>query len=171
MRFLFFIILTLLNSEVCFGKRLILSPAEKVFLPLPLNKKVKIGDKSLVEIQPEQGQLSLLAKKEGQTLLISGRSHYEIFIFNVEKKHQALQLDKLLKKFWGLNWSLSSEHVFQITGQLNRIYDWAELAKASEQHNILYEFRALPVEGLKPPIQHYFKELFKAKGLPEIAME
>ena len=119
-------------------------------------------------IQIEQGWLSLLARKEGQTLLITGQKKYEILIFNKEQKFQALKLDQLLKNFWGLSWSLSSKKTFQITGQLNRLYDWAELAKISKTHNILYEFKALPGEELEKSIRHYFQNLFKNKTPPEI---
>ena len=135
---------------------------------MPSSQKVQIGNKSLVVIHPEQGLLSLLAKKEGQTLLIAGNKQYEIFIFSKEKKSQALKLDPLLKSFWGLNWSLSDKSVFQVTGRLNRLYDWVDLAKASQKYNIFYEFKALPGEDLKPQITHYIKTLFKEKTPPEI---
>ena len=165
---LLFLLALFFYSQISFCERLILSPAEKVLLPLPPNKKVRVGDKSLMAIQIEQGWLSLLARKEGQTLLTTGQTKYEIFIFNKEQKFQALQLDQLLKNFWGLSWSLADNKIFQITGQLNRLYDWIELAKTSQKHNILYEFKASPGEELEKPIRHYFQSLFKDKTPPEI---
>lgn len=168
MRFLCLIVL-FFYSQTSFCERLILSLAEKTFIPLPSDQKVRIGDKSLVAIHQEQGLLSLLGKKEGRTLLIAGKKQYELFVFNKEKKSQALKLDTLLKSFWGLDWSFSNKNIFQITGRLNRLYDWVNLAKVSQKNNILYEFKALPGEGLKPQIAHYFKIFFKDKISPEIA--
>lgn len=143
-----------------FCDKLILSLAEKVFLPLPDNSKVHIGDKSLVTLQAEQGQLSLLTRKKGYTLLVAGNTKYEIFIFDKEKKLQALKLNQLLKNFWGLSWSVSGNNSFQVTGKLNRLHDWADLAGISKTYNIPYEFKALPGEGLEQLILHYFKNLF-----------
>ena len=158
----------LFYSPTGFCERLILSLTEKIFLPLPSNLQVKIGDKNLVQIHQEEGQLSLSAKKEGQTSLMTGGKHYELFIFSKEKKIQALHLDKMLKNFWGLSWSVSDKNIFQITGILNRLYDWVELSKVSRELNILYEFKAIPGEGLKPRVHHYFKSLFKDRIPPEI---
>ena len=154
------------SGAVC--ERLILSLAEKTFLPLPHNREVRVGDKSLIWIHQEGEQLSLLAKKEGQTFLLAGGKHYEIFIFNKEKKLQALQLNKVLKHFLGLEWSLSDKNIFQVTGTLNRLYDWIEISKVSKKFNIFYKFKALPGEGLKSQISYYFKSLFKDKPPPEI---
>lgn len=168
MKFLSLTVL-LFYSHNSFCERLFLSLAEKAFLPLPHNQKVHIGNHSLVAIQKEKGQLSLLAKKKGHTLLITGNKQYEIFIFDKNKKLQALKLNQLLKNCWGLNWSLSDNNTFRVTGTLNRIHDWVDLFKLSKQHNIIYEFKALAGEGLKKPIQYYFKSLFKNKTPPEIA--
>ncbi len=168
MSFVYLISLMLyISSGYC--ERLILSPAEKSFIPLPYNQQVRVGDKSLITFQQEQGSLSLMAKKEGKTLLIAGKKRYEIFILNKKKKFQALTLDKLLKSFWGLDWSLSDQNIFQITGILNRLYDWVRLAETAQKLNILYEFKALPGENLKTKITHYFKILFKNKVSPEVA--
>ena len=167
MKVLFFIVF-FFYSQSSFSERLILSLAEKIFLPLPLNQKIHIGNKNLVAIHKEQNLFSLMARKEGQTLLISGNKKYEIFIFNKEKKSQALKLDRLLKSFWGLKWSVSDQQIFQVTGNLNRLSDWVELAKISQQHNIPYQFKALPSEGLEKQIQYYFKQLFKKQAPPEI---
>ena len=150
------------------SERLILSLGEKILLPMPSSQKVRVGDKSLLSIQSEQELLSLRGKKEGRTFLIAGQKHYEIFIFKREKKLQALKLDQVLKTCWGLDWSLSTDNNLQVTGRLNRLYDWVKLSKISQTHNILYEFKALPGEGLKEPLHHYFKSRFKHQTAPEI---
>lgn len=166
MKFLCF----LLFSFYCFpslSERLILSLAEKALLPLP-SHQIRVGNKSLLAIQTEQGKLSLLARKEGQTLLSIGNIQYEIFIFNKEKKLKALMLNQLLKKFWGLDWSISEENTFQITGTLHRLSDWLELAKNAKDFKISYQFKALPGEGLEKTIQYYFKQIFNNKTPIEI---
>ena len=149
-----------MGAEPVFGEKLILSLAEKAFLPLSPHRRIHIGDKSLVAIREEQGQLSLLARKEGKTLMTDGNKQYQIFIFNKEKKAQALKLNKLLKSFWGLDWSLSDKGDFEITGKLHRLYDWVDLAKLSQKENIPYQFKAVAGEGLKKPIRYYFKHRF-----------
>lgn len=164
-----FIIILLFFHSAGLSEKLILAPGEKILLPLPPDQKIRIGNKSLIAFQKKGGQLSLLARKEGQSLLIAGNKHYEVFIFNKETKQKALILDKLLKNFWGLDWSLSEKNIFQIHGQLNRLHDWIDLAEISKAHNIFYEFKALPGENLKKPIRHYFNQLFKNKATPEIA--
>ena len=155
-------------SQFAFCERLILSLAEQILLPLPPSYQIHIGNKELVMIQKKEKHFSLLARKEGHTRLIADNKQYEIFIFKKEKKEQALLLDLIIKKFWGLKWSLSDNNLFQITGKLNRLYDWVELAKIAKSHNIFYEFKAIPGEDLKPQIHNYFKNLFKNKHPLEI---
>ncbi len=158
-----------LCAHTSFSERLLLSPAEKIYLPLPANHKVHIGDKSLVSVQMEGGRLSLLARKEGKTLIVAGSKRYEMLIFNKGKKLQAKKLQKILEGFWGLRWSVSDSGAFQVTGRLNRLYDWAVLAQASQAFNIPYEFKALPGEGLKEPIEHFFKSRIQNRPPPAIA--
>ena len=124
-----------------------------------------------MSIQIDPVGLSLLARKTGQTLLIAGNKQYEVFILQKEKKRQALMLDQIVKDFWGLDWSLSAQMIFQVTGTLNRLSDWIDLAKASHAYNIHYEFKARPGEGLEKTIQHYFNQLFKNQSPPEIVWQ
>lgn len=155
-------------SPVIFCEKLILSIGEKTLLPLPADNVVRIGDKSLVSIDKEQDFFSVLAKKEGQTYLITGNTQHDLFVFSKTKKDQALKLDALLKTFWDLHWSLSEENIFQISGTLNRFYDWMELSQLSERYNISYHFKAFPGEGLKPLIQFYMKSHFQDRISPDI---
>ena len=129
---------------------------------------VQIGNKSLVSIHRNQKFFSLLAKKEGHTSLITDNKQYDLFVFDRDKKDQALKLDALLKTFWGLHWSLSKEGVFQINGMLNRLYDWLELSQLAERYNIFYHFKALPGEGLKPLIRFYMRSRFRKRISPDI---
>ena len=145
-----------------------MSIGEKAWLPLPSDNRVQIGDKSLVSLNRFEDSLSLLAKKKGRTSLLMEKKHYDLFIFSKDKKTQALKLEALLSGFWGLSWSVSKEGVFQIKGVLNRLYDWLELSQLAERDNILYHFKALPGENLKPLIQEYMEKLFQNKASPEI---
>ncbi len=154
-------------SPILLAEKIILSPGELAFIPRPTDQKIRIGDKSLLSFRAEQGQISLLARKRGQSLLVAGNKKYEIFVLEKEKKQKAIKLDQLLNKMWGLSWSLSSQSIFQITGRLNRLHDYVDLAELSQSLNILYEFKALPGEGLKPSIKQYFKKIFKNQILPE----
>ena len=170
MKVLFFLILCC-YSPFNWAERLILSLGEKTWLPLPADPKIRIGDKSLLSIQIDPMGLFLLARKTGQTLLISGNKQYEVFILQKEKKRQALMLDQNVKDFWGLDWSLSAQMIFQVTGTLNRLSDWIDLAKVSKAYNIHYEFKARPGEGLEKTIQYYFNQLFKNQNPPEIVWQ
>ena len=162
---------------ICWGQgwgegfnRLILSPGERIQLPLPPDLKVRVGDKSLLSIKIEEGELLLLARKTGQSLLVAGAKSYQVVILSPQQKAKALILEELFKNTWGLEWSVTKDQKLTITGKLYRLWDWLELSKQAKAHNIQYEFKALPTEGLKPVIQYYFKQLFKNKGLipPEI---
>ena len=157
MRFLFLIFYT----SFSLGEILILSPGEKVRIPLPKDQTVRLGDKSLLNFQINNNQISLLAKKTGQTLMTTGNNIYEIFIFNTDKKTKALHLKQALSQLWGLNWSLSKDNKFEITGHLYRFSDWLELQKASSQYNIPYQFKALMDEELKKISAYYFKTALK----------
>ena len=151
----------LLYSSLSFGQTLILSPGETVRIPLPLNQKVRIGDKSLMRIQKENNRITLSAKKTGHTLLTTQNQSYKIFIFDKAHKAKALHLDSLLTSLWGLNWSLSKDNLFEITGQLYRFSDWLEIMKISRKHNIPYQFKAQMDEELKKISSYYFKAVLK----------
>ncbi|MDE0092086.1 MAG: hypothetical protein OXN83_02230 [Oligoflexia bacterium] len=127
-------------SSFTFGESLILSPGEKAWIPLPIDQKVRLGDKSLLSLQKENNQISLLARKKGHTLLTAGKTQYEIFIFDKDNKIKAFHLDQLLKKLWGLRWSLSTDNIFEIKGQLYRFSDWLEIMKTFKKYNIPYQF-------------------------------
>ena len=153
MRFLFFIF----YISFSFGQTLILSPGEKARIPLPLDQKIRLGDKSLLVLQKENNQISLLARKTGHTLLITGVGQYEIFIFDKDNKTKALHLERILKKLWGLSWSFSKDNVFEIKGQLYRFSDWLEIMKECKKYNISYQFIARMDEELKKISSYYFK--------------
>ena len=157
MRFLFFIFYT----SFSFGQVLILSPGEKAWIPFPQDQKVRLGDKSLLIIQKEAKNISLLARKKGHSLLTAGKTQYRIFIFEKRNKEKALQFNALLKKLWGLNWSLSKENIFEITGQLYRFSDWLEIMKTCKKYNIPYLFKAQMDEELKKISSYYFKTSLK----------
>ena len=157
MKFLFFIFC----AGFSFGKTLILSPGEKVWIPFPNDQKVRLGDKNLLILQKEDSRVSLLAKKTGHTLLTADKAQYQIFIFEKSNKEKALRLDKLLKKLWGLNWSLTKDNIFEITGQLYRFSDWLEIMKTCKRHNIPYQFKAQLDEELKKISSYYFKTALK----------
>ena len=160
MKFLF-LLTCFFYSQISSGKKLILSLGEKTWIESPFDQQVRIGDKSLIALKSEGALLSLTARKTGRTLMVAGEAQYEIFIFNKEQKNQAIQLDELLQKLWGLSWSLSKEKNFQISGRLYRFYDWLELVNISRRNNIPYEFKATTDEELKKTISHYFKKTFK----------
>ena len=123
-----------------------------------------------MKIQEEDGgMISLLALKTGQSRMVYGQSLYEILVLPESEKLKALLLDQSLKKMWGLDWSLSPEGRLIVNGTLNRLYDWIQLSKIAKQQHIIYEFRALPGEGLKPGIQSYFETVFEGLSPPEIA--
>ena len=157
MRWLFLIFYT----SFSLGEALILSPGEKTRIPLPKDQTVRLGDKSLLSFQIDNNQISLLAKKTGQTLVTAGNNIYKIFIFNTAKKTKALRLRQILSQLWGLNWSLSKNNEFEITGRLYRFSDWLELQTTSSQYNIPYQFKAQMDEELKKISSYYFKTALK----------
>ena len=156
-RLLFFIF----YASFSFGQTLILSPGEKTWIPLPLDQKVRVGDKSLLLLQKEKNQISVFAKKQGRTLLTTQNKSYEVFIFDRDNKTKALRLDNLLKQLWGLRWSLSKDNVFEIKGRLYRFSDWLEIMKESKKYNIPYQFQAQMDEELKKISSYYFKTALK----------
>ncbi|MCY4321570.1 MAG: hypothetical protein OXC37_04100 [Bdellovibrionaceae bacterium] len=157
MRFLFLIFYTSLSL----AQTLILSPGDKVNIPLPIDQTIRLGDKSLLILQKENQQISLIAKKEGHTLLRTQNKLYKIFIFNKENKIKALYLDKSLKKLWGLNWTLSKDNIFEVKGQLYRFSDWLEIRKECSKYNIPYYFKAQMDEEIKKISSYYFKTVLK----------
>ena len=154
---------------------LILSPGERVFLSRPANQVLRVGDKSLIEIKLVEGKFSLFARKKGQTLLISGDKRYQLFIMDPHLKTKAFHLDRLLKQFKGLSWSLLSvsdmdkkqsrlkeaSQKFIIEGELYRFSDWLSLKKASEKYNFEYEFKASMDQELKKISIYFFKNHLK----------
>ena len=152
------------------AEKLILSIGESALLPLPANKTIRTGDKSLVTVQEQEdaGRFLLFAKKEGQTLLFAGQKQYELFIFPPETKIKALAWDQLIKKSWGLKWSLDKEGGFMVTGRLNRLHDWLDMAELSQQYGINYQFKASLENGLRKSARQYFKNLFKHSPPPDI---
>ena len=160
MRFLFKALFLFYSSGIG-AETLILSAGEKTFIPAPGDQKVRIGDKSLLQLQQQGEQLSLLARKRGQTLLITGPKKYQVFIFEAKTKIKALYLDRLLKNLWGLNWSFSENNIFQISGELYRFSDWLDLVQAFKKQNIQYEFKAQMDEELKKISSYYLKQNLK----------
>ena len=157
MKFLFFIF----YAGFSFGQSLILSPGEKAWIPLPIDQTVRVGDKNLLILQKENSRISLLAKKQGHTLLTTQSKFYEVFIFDKDNKTKALHLENLLKKLWGLSWSLSKDNVFEIKGRLYRFSDWLEIMRESKKYNIPYHFKAKMDEELKKISSYYFKTVLK----------
>ena len=153
----------LLYSSLSFGQTLILSPGEKAWIPFPGDQKVRVEDKSLFILKKENNQISLIAKKTGQSSLATQNKYYKIFIFDKETKTKALHLDDLLKQLWGLKWSLSKDNVFEITGELYRFSDWLEIMKASKKYNIPFYFKAQMDEELKNISSFYFKKVLQLK--------
>lgn len=155
-----------LSSPVSFsGKNdriLILSPGETTRLPLPDNYRVYVGQKSLLFLHSEKGFLVISGKKEGQTFLRLKNKTYPVLIVKKELKKHILQVNQLLKNFWGLDWSLDQNQI-KITGQLNRLYDWVKLSEKARQYNIPYLFYASLGEGLKEPAENFFKHLFHSQ--------
>lgn len=167
MKYLLFSLFLTYATATLPEERLILSLGEQVLLPLPSNQIIRIWNKNLVALQKKGGGFSLLARKTGWTQLSVGKKTYKILIFSKEQKQKALKLNQILKNAWGLNWSLSKTGDLQVIGILNRLSDWLDIVRVSKTHNIPYQFKALPGEGLKPSIQHYFKILFKNQQAPE----
>ena len=141
---------------------LILSPGETTRLPLPNSHRVYVGQKNLLFLHSEKGFLVISGKKEGQTFLRMQNKIYPILIVKKELKQHILQVNQLLKNFWGLDWSLDQNQI-KITGQLNRLYDWVKLSEKARQHNIPYLFYASLGEGLKGPAENFFKHLFHSQ--------
>lgn len=141
---------------------LILTPGETARLPLPTSYRVYVGQKDLLFLHSEKGSLVITGKNEGQTFLRMKNKVYPILIVKKELKQSILLVDQLLKKFWGLEWSLDQNQI-KITGRLNRLYDWIKLAEIAKQNNIPYLFYATPGEGLKEPAEHFFKTLFDSQ--------
>lgn len=154
----------LFYAYLSFGQTLILSPGEKAWIPWPADQKVRLGDKSLLILKKEKSQISLLAKKPGQTLLTTQDQYYEIFIFDKDNKTKVLQLDSLLKQLWGLRWSLSTDNIFQITGRLYRFSDWLNIMKIAKQYNIPFHFKAKMDEELKSISSYYFNKVLNLKA-------
>lgn len=149
------------------NRTLILTPGEKIHLPLPANHRVHVGQKDLLFLHSEGRSLIVSGKKEGQTFLRLKNKIYPVFIVKKELKQHILLVDQILKTFWGLNWSLDQYHI-KITGQLNSLYDWIKLAEKARQNNIPYSFHATLGEGLKEPAERFFKNLFNSQNQNEI---
>ncbi len=153
---------------ICFSEITLISLGEKRKLPLSPDRVVHIGNKKLLSLSTYGNDLHLLGKKEGQTFLTLGSKNYKIIVLKENTKKHLLLLDKIIKKTWGLNWTLSKENMIQITGQLNRMYDWVQIAKLSKAYNIKYEFTAQLGESLEPVVLAFFKSLLKDHIIPEI---
>ncbi|MGI9549286.1 MAG: hypothetical protein ACR2M7_04865 [Bdellovibrionales bacterium] len=150
------------------GENLILSVGEKRILNLQTQRVIHIGQKDLVSLSSVDENLHLLGKKEGQTFLTIGSKTYKVFVLKEKTKQDLLLLDSIIQKTWGLHWTLSKDHVPQITGQLHRIYDWVEISKQAQRYNIHYEFKAQLGEDLQPTLEVFFKNYFKNKLVPDI---
>lgn len=142
-------------------KTLILSPGERFFLDRPANQTLRIGDKSLIAAEPIAGKLSLLARKKGQTRLISGARSYRLYILDQDLKTKAVHLEGLFKEFKGLSWSLSPDQKFEIKGELHRFADWLSIKQAFEKFRFEYEFKARMDEELKKISSYYLKQQIK----------
>ncbi len=167
MKFLF-ASLSLFYSFTCYSEIILLSLGEKRTLTLSSDKVIHVGHKEFLSISTYNNQLHLLGKKEGQTFLILGSKNHKIIVLKEKIKKHLLLLDQKVKQTWGLSWMISKKNIIQITGQLNRMYDWVQIAKLAKNHNIKYEFIAQPGEDLEPVIVAYFKSLFKNHTSPEI---
>ena len=175
MKLYIFFFIFLVFSAKSLEKTLILSPGERVFLDRPSNQTLTIGDKSLVAIKPMGEKISLLARKRGQTRLLSGSQSYQLYILDPDLKIKASHLDSLLKKMKGLNWTvkkldsptaeasnkLNSQAKFIIGGELYRFSDWLSLKKAFEKHSIKYEFKPSMDKELKKISSYYFNKQLK----------
>ena len=151
-----------------FSEILLLSPGEKTRMRLPPDKVARIGNKKILSLFSQGDRLIILGKQMGGTRLSLGSKSYRVFVLSPNQKRKVLLADRLLKNFWGLGWSLSGEGQLLITGTLNRLFDWARLAEAAKAHNISYEFRAQPGEGLRPAIREFFEGAFGGHPAPEI---
>ena len=178
MRLCIFFFIFLVFSAKSVEKTLILSPGERVFLDRPTNQTLTIGDKSLAVFEPMGEKISLLARKRGQTRLLSGSQSYQLYILDPNLKIKASHLDLLLKKMKGLSWTLNlnkkidsptaedsnklnSRAKFIISGELYRFSDWLSLKKAFEKHSIKYEFKPSMDKEIKKISSYYFNKQLK----------
>ena len=148
------------------GRTLLLTPGERMSLPLPDNHRVYVGQKDLLFFQAEGSRLILSGKREGETFLRLKNKIYPVLVVKKELKRHILLVDRLLKGFWGLEWSLHQGRI-QITGRMNRLYDWIELAELARMSGISYRWTASPGEGLRESAKRFFTDLFQERaGLP-----
>ena len=134
------------------------------------NRILRIGDKSLVSMQAMGRGISLMARKRGTTRLVSSDKSYRIYVLDADLKRQALALNKLLKGFKGLSWTLRFDEnrdsesqnkkppLFIIQGELYRFSDWLSLKKTFEKQAFKYEFQASMDQEMKRITHYYLKE-------------
>ena len=151
-----------------FAEILLLSPGEKILLPLPPDKVAHVSGKKILSLSPQGPWLSVLGKRKGAARLVLGSKSYEAHVLSPEQKRKVQRAAGLLKNFWGLGWSLSPEGKLLVTGTLNRLFDWVKLAEAARAYNISYEFQAQLGEGLRPAVEKFFAGAFKGRPAPEI---
>ena len=148
------------------GQILLLTPGERMSLPLPNTHRVYVGQKNLLFFQAEGSHLILSGKREGETFLRLKNKIHPVLVVKKELKRHILLVDRLLKGFWGLEWSLHQGRI-HITGRMNRLYDWTKLAELARANGISYRWTASPGEGLRESAKRFFKDLFQERaGLP-----
>ena len=159
--FLFFLL-----SISAFSEDLFFYLGEKKQLPLPEDSVAHFGDQRILSVREQRGRLILRGKARGHTWLTLGSKSYRIFILSRSDKQKALLVSELLRKMWGLQWTLGSE--MEVHGTLNSLEDWITLSELSKSHSISYSFKAQPGEDLKPDVIDFFKELFNDQKPAEI---
>ena len=159
-------LLTFLLSVSALGEDLIFYLGEKKQLPLPQDSVAHFGDQRILSVRVQGGRLILRGKARGRTWFTLGSKSYRIFILSKSGKQKALLMNELLKKMWGLKWTLSDE--MEVYGTLNSMEDWIALSALSSSQDISYSFKAQPGEDLKPEVMGFFKGFFNDKKPAEI---
>ena len=152
-----------------FGEDLLFYLGEKKQLPLPRDLVVHFGDQKILSVQKEGDYITLRGRAKGSTWLTLGGKNYRIFVLDKMDLDKTLLVSQLLKKMWGLKWTLTPD--LEIRGHLNSFSDWLTLSKLSEKENISYHFKARLGEGIEEEAARFFNSLFKENALSEIDLK
>lgn len=152
-----------------FGEDLLFYLGEKKQLPLPEDLVAHFGDQKILSVQKEGDYITLRGRAEGGTWLTLGGKSYRIFVLDKMDLEKTLLVSQLLKKMWGLKWTLAPD--LEIRGHLNSFSDWIALSKLSEKENISYSFKARLGEGIEEEATRFFNSLFKESDLSEISLK
>lgn len=151
-----------------YKQKIILSVGQKRKLKSIPSKTLRIGNKSLVHLAVKGNNLEIIGKKQGQTYIQIHSNYYRVIVTSSKlQKHLSL-IEKKLQPLWGLNWDLSQDQKIEITGVLNRMYDWVLIAELAKAHNIPYIFKARLGENLKPTVLNFFQAISKNHSPPDI---